>query len=338
MVHLVLLLSWLFSSKYINRKLPFYIFSYFALFAFMALRYNYGNDFRGYLEIHRSLNMGLPAWGQSDFLFYHLNLMIPNFYVFIAITSLFYIISVWFLISNNLHPDAYWFAFLILLVNPYLFLIQLSSLRQTLAICFYIFAVYFAVKRNLVLYVVFVVLASGMHASAIILLPIYFLLTRKNISIMGIILLITLLIILLSTPAFEFIITGAMQLLKLNYFHYYEEGLENSLRATILSSFYFLLVLFNMNKLKEKQIPFAKLALLSYFISILAFKLSMLTRVQMYFEIFTIIAIPMIFRSMKKGAIKTLLFAIMLTIYILRYYSFFANPLWHSFVKYQTIL
>jgi transmembrane protein EpsG len=123
-----------------------------------------------------------------------------------------------------------------------------------------------------------------------------------------------------------------------NYIYYYEKGFQNCLRATLISSFFFFLVAFNMNKLKGKNTIYGKLALISTILSILAYKVSMITRVVMYFDIFMIIAIPTIFIKMNRGLKKKLLFLIMLTIYLLRYYSFFTNPLWESFVKYKTIL
>jgi hypothetical protein len=337
MVHLVFLAALFCTFPDLNRKYPFRFYTFAILFIFLALRYDYGNDYMGYLEIHTALNSGLPAWGQSNILFKNLNLLIPNFYVFIAIVSFFYIYSIYYLINKNIKIRRYWFAVLILLINPYLFLVHLSGLRQTLAICLFIFAVNYATEKNIVGYVIFSLLAVGMHSSAIILLPVYFL-NEKTIDRKRLLIIIGIILTMLVTPAFDIFANKLLEYMPVHYRRYYEQGLQNSLRATVLSSFFFFLILFNMKLLKGKQIIYAKLSLIATMISILAVKVSMLTRIGMYFEVFTIITIPLIFENMDRGLKKKLLFAIMITIYLLRYYSFFTNPMWESFLQYKTIL
>lgn len=337
MVHIVFLSAFFCTIPELNRKYPFRFFTFILLFLFMALRYDYGNDYMAYLNIHTSMNAGLPAWGSNDFLFYTLNMAIPNFYVFIAFISLIYLIVIWYLIKNNLEVNQYWFAVLLLLINPYLFLVHLSALRQTLAICFFVFAINFAVKRKLILYVLFVLLATGMHSSAIILLPLYFLLTEKPFNKKYLFMTMGGLGVLLFTPLFDMI---AIKLLEYfpRYRHYYTEGLQNSLRSTIISSFYLFLIAFNLGKLKGKEIIYGKLSLIATFLSVLAIKVSMITRVGMYFDLFLIITIPHIFIRIEKKIYRQILFIVLIGIYLLRYYSFFTTPLWESFRKYQTIL
>lgn len=292
----------------------------------------------GYYGIHTAMNSGLSAWGQNDILFKYLNLLIPNFYVFIAIISLFYIITIHYLIKNNLKVKQYWFAVLLLLINPYLFLIHLSSLRQTLAICFFIFAVNFAVKRKLVMYIIFTLIAVGMHSSAIILLPLYFILTESKFKKKWIFITYTSLVILIATPLFDIIAYKILQRFPGNYMYYFEQGMQNSIRSTMISSLFFFFIIFNMNKLEGKEIIYGKLSLIATIISLLGIKVSIITRIGMYFDIFLIITIPQIFAKIDKKLYKKVLFIIMISIYILRYYSFFINPLWKSYVNYKTIL
>jgi hypothetical protein len=304
----------------------------------MALRYDYGNDYMGYYEIHTLLNAGLPAWGANDFLFHKLNIAIPNFFVFIGLTSLFYIMSIWYLIKNNLKINQYWFAILILLINPYLFLIHLSALRQTLALCFFIFAVNFAIKRKLIPYIICILLATGMHASAILLAPLYFLLTEKPFNKKYLFITFLVLGLFLFTPLFDITANKVLDYLPNHYRYYYNQGLKNSLRATIISSFYLFLVAFNLGKLKGKEIIYGKLSLISTILSVLAIKVSMISRVGFYFDLFLIITIPHIFSRIEKKIYRQILFIVLIGIYLLRYYSFFTTPLWESFREYKTIL
>ena len=338
MVHIIFFIALFCMIPELNKKYPFRFFTFMILFLFMAFRYDYGNDYMNYLYNHALMNEGVYAWGASDFLFYLLNISVPNFFVLIIVISLFYIISVWFLIRNNLEIKQYWFALLILLINPYIFLVQLSSLRQTLAICFFIFAVNFAIKRKLIPYVVFILLATGMHSSAIILLPLYFILTDKHFKKKYVFATMAILLTLIFTPMFDIIANEVLEYMPNHYRYYYNQSLQNSLRATLISSVYFFLIAFNIGKLKGKEIIYGKLSLISTIISVLAVKVSMITRIGMFFDIFTIVTIPQIFNRIDKKIYKQLLFIMLIAIYILRYYSFFTNPLWDSFWNYKTIL
>lgn len=305
-----------------NKKTPFVILSFGVLYLFLALRYGYGNDYFSYYNIHSALNEGRSAWGENDFLFRHLNLLIPNFYFMVATISFFYIITIFFLVKSNLTIKRYWFAILLLLINPYLFLNHLSSLRQTIAICFFIYAVHFATKKKLMSYIILVVIASGFHKSSLILLPLYFLFSESRINKKGFIGIGGILIFLFVTPFFETIINRVLYYFP-TYNYYVEQGINNSLRSTLITSFFFFLIIFNINKLKGKEIIYGKLSLFSTIISLLSFKISMLSRVQMYFEVFLIIAIPLIFSKFEKKLSRLILFTLLISIYLLRYYSFF---------------
>lgn len=338
MVHIIFLIALFFVVPEINRKYPFRIFTFAILFLFLALRYDYGNDYMSYYNIHTAINSGLPSWGQNDILFKQLNLLVSNYFVFIGVTSLFYISVIYYLIKHNLKVKQYWISVWILLINPYLLLSHSSGMRQTLAMAFFIIAVNFAVKRNPLFYVFFTMLAVGMHASAIILLPIYFVLTEKEITKKMMFVIFGSLIILVFTPFFDITAYKILEYLPSHYVGILEQGIQNSYRATLISSFYFFLVIFNINKLKGKEIIYGKLYLIGTAIVLLAIKVSMINRIAIYFNVFSIIAIPLIFDKIESKIYKKILIVITFTIYILRYLSFFMNPLWESFREYKTIL
>jgi hypothetical protein len=336
--HLTFLFSWIFSLPSFNkRRLPIYLFSFGILFLFLALRYGYGNDYMSYYNIHTALNEGQAAWGEGDFLFKHLNLLIPNYFLLVAIQSLFYLFSVHFLIKKNLFVKYYWLAILLLLVNPSLFLLHLSAIRQTFAICFFIFAVHYATKKKLSMYLIFILIASGFHNSAVMLFPLYFFLNDKKLNKVWLMVFCGFLISLITTPVFDIIIHKLLFYFP-GYGLYVEQGFTNSIRSTILSSILFVMVLFNINKLEGKEIIYGKLALISTVIAILNIKISMLSRVGMYFDIFLIVAIPLILLRLKTNASKQILCLTVLTIYGLRYLSFFdwnqVNYIYRTILQY----
>lgn len=76
----------------------------------------------------------------------------------------------------------------------------------------------------------------------------------------------------------------------------------------------------------------------------LAFRVSMLTRLEMYFDIFSIVAFPRMLARPRRdetlpGFLNNVVFpAAILLILLLRYDSFFHNPMWERFCTYRTIL
>lgn len=338
MAHVIFLISWIFSIPTLNRKFSFIFFSFTILFLFLALRYDYGNDYLDYLYIHQSFNEGMSAWGEKDVLFKQLNLLVSDFKLMIAIISFFYIMVIYYLVKKEVPYNYYWLSVIILLINPYLFLIHLSSVRQTIALCFFIIAVYFAINKKVLMYFIFILIASGFHKSALLLLPIYFFLNLKSMKMKYLIILIFSLASLLFTPLFDFVLNSVILLFP-RYDYYLTFELGNSLRSTILSFFFFIMIVTNINKLKGKEIVFGKLALIATTLSILSYKVSMITRLNIYFEIFMVIAIPLIIYRTKRLEIRLVWLTGAISIYLLRYYSFFQDPLWkYAYGTYKTII
>jgi len=338
LTHFVFLLAILFAAPFLNRKKPYYVFSFIILFIFLTLRYNYGNDYMGYQTIYTNINLGLPAYGEEDVLFKYVNLIFPSFYLLIAAISFLYIYTLHNLITNNSKIQNYWISILIMLINPYLFLIHLSSIRQTIAICFVVMAINYAIKRNIFIYFLLIIIASGFHQSAIILLPLYFVLNESKINSKWIILIFVSIMGLLCTPIMDTILNIVLKYFP-KYSYYVQVGLQSSLRTTILSSIIFIIVIYNINKLEGKEIIYGKLSLIATSISLLSSKFAILSRFGMYFDIFLIITIVHILEKIRSKSHKQIIFVIIIFIYLLRYISFFSNPSWNTFYgNYETII
>ena len=346
MVHLALLFSSTIASISQNKKLCLK-FAFFILIIFAVLRYGFGNDYFNYYRSFMDIMSGHSQFVNEP-MFTFLTKVFPNYFLLIAVTSLITIIPIYFLIKNYVIDNYKGLAVFIYCINPYLFLLSLSAIRQMLALSFFIVGIHFSEKRRIVPYLICIILATTCHISAIVLLPIYLIANDKKINriqVMAIIL--VLLILLFGNNAFEILLHYGLDFFNnINYNIYSTQG-GNTLRATLLSSIWFIYITININKLKGSTLMFAKLSLVGYIFAILAYKISMLTRFTMYFECFSIISIPMILyqnRGFKSKNIflylanKYALPMLIFTIYILRYYSFFTNPLWESFFEYHTIL
>ena len=329
--------------------------SFLILLIFAAIRYAYGNDYMVYYRVHTYIQNGNPSPFGKEIFFTLLNQLCPSFFLMVALTSIAYIYIVYRFMTDNLPSEYIWVGLFILLVNPYIFLMNLSTLRQSLAMLLFILAVGAAYKRNLWLYVLLIAVSAMFHKSSWILLPCYFIADPKPVKKLHVIIVM----IAVFAMVFIFDIAKIAQYVvswfnDANYRHFATQDMQNTVRATLLTSVYFFYVLLNLPKLEGKALTYSKIYLLSPILGIFAYRMSMFTRFQMYFDIFSVVALPQIFIAVQKQGLITVnrrnvlltfwdcinkyaLPILLVLIYCLRYYSFFTNPEWRSFFKYYTI-
>ena len=355
MVHFLLALAVFlailgYKNKYVQRL------AYVVLFAFAALRYMYGNDYRNYFLWFRHIHGGGESQFRTEILYNAMNRILPSFPVLIALTSLLLVWVVYRLISRHLPTRYAWIGVFIFVVNPVLFLMNLSAIRQSIAACFFILAVDFAYRKKYLWYLVLVIVGVLFHKSAILLLPLCLIINAKPVKswVCWLILGVTLTMLVFSQPLLDLVVWVAERFGDKNYIYWAQQDMKNSLRATLLTAVFFLYTLYNLPKLSGKTLAFAKLYLISPWLGVLAKEVAMLTRLQIYFEIFSVVVLPAIFMQVRaRGPVtvnrrnvlitygdcinKYVMPALIVTIYLLRYYSFFTNELWEPFFTYHTI-
>ena len=346
MVHVTLALSSVLAFVRLHKKslLPL---SFLLIILFAVCRYQYGNDYVPYYESFIQIHNGEGSPFPKEVLFTLLNKICPSFYILIAVTSSFFLLVIYKLIRSNIDDKFVGLAVFILLFNPYIYLVYLSAIRQSIAMALFIIAIYYSRQKKIVPYVLLVLTATLFHTSAIILLPLYFVANESKLNrTQFVILLVVVALFLFDSTLLKSTVAKALELFdNRNYDLYFRGESGNSLRATALSAVYFLYTLINLRKLSGATLMYAKLYLIGTILALFAYHFSMLTRVQMYFDLFSVVALPGIIKCNKEGAygnlsrgINVYMFPILLgVIYVLRYYSFFMNPLWSSFVTYQTI-
>ena len=339
-----------FKNKYIQRT------AFVILFLFAALRFMYGNDYYNYYMWFKYIQAGNPSPFKTELLYNLLNRWLPSFPVLVALSSAFLILIVYRLITKNLPTCYSWLGICIFVISPALFLMNLSALRQSIATCFFVIAANLAYKKKYLWYLVLVVVAALFHKSAILLLPMCLIVNARPVKpwVCWFILLGTLALLASSELLLNIVVWVATQFGDKNYIYMAEQDMQNSIRATLLTSVFFIYVLFNLPKLKGKRLALAKLYLFSPILGVLAREISMLTRIQMYFDIFALVALPSIFMEIQsRGPVKVNRRNILITfwdcinkyampvmivaIYLLRYYSFFINDMWKAFFTYRTI-
>ena len=147
MVHITLLASTVLAFIKHHKKSLISV-SFLLIFIFSALRYGFGNDYFSYMNIFNTIKItGWHSYLSTNALFILLNKFAPNFQMVIAITSAMFLIPVYFLIVKNVEAKYHVISLGIFLFHPYLFIVNLSAIRQSIAAALFICAVYMAMKK-----------------------------------------------------------------------------------------------------------------------------------------------------------------------------------------------
>ena len=297
MIHGLLLCSVLLALLIRNRGKQIQMLPFVLLFFIAALRYMYGNDYSSYYSWHRYIQAG----GKSPYdevLFTLLNQITPHFYILIALTSFIFVLAVYRLMMDNLPQEWLAAGVFIFVINPYLYLMNLSALRQCLAMVMFMAAVPLAMNKKPVRYVLCILVGAMMHKSAVLLLPVYFFANTKQVKKRFVLLAVAgLFLAMFVFDIRELVVQLAGQFDDANYIAHVQSETGNSVRATVLSGLYLVYVLGNLPKLEGKALVYSKLYLLGTILAVLAFRISMLTRIQMYFDIFSVVSLPLIMKA-----------------------------------------
>lgn len=334
--------------------------SFLVLFLFSALRYDFGNDYMSYYNNFVAIKHGNWSAYGSQYVFTLINYLSPSFPFLVAVTSFLFLWAVYRLLKDHLPPEHIWLGLFVFLFSPYIFLMNLSAMRQCLAMLLFMLAIPRAASmstKGFVRYAALILLASFIHKSAILLLPVYFFANNKSIKRlhMGLIFAATALL-LLSENLFPTLVSSVLSIFDdKNYVDYFAFGAKNSLRSILLSLIPVAYLLLNASRVPERNLVYTKLSVASYLLSILAFQNNVLIRMRMYFEIFSVVAVPMTYFAVKEllpeekeplGAGRRFFLiinryalpALVFLIYLLKYYNFFQEPVWEPFLTYKTIL
>lgn len=353
MVHFILGLA--FALTIIGHKNKYVQFiGFVVLFGFASLRYMYGTDYFNYYMWYTYIRAGRKS-PFDEVLYTLLNQYLPSFFILVAIEGAVLVFVTYWLIRKNIPTEYVWLSMFIFVFNPYLFLMNLSAMRQCFAMACFMIAAVCAYRKKFLWYCVLMAVGALFHKSSLLLLPAYFIINDRPVKAR------TCWIIFVGVVAM--LVLGILQDVVIwvvgffddpNYKFMAEQDSHNSIRATLLTSLYFVYTLFNLPKLKGKALAFAKLYMFSPLLGVLAREVAMLTRVQMYFDIFSVIALPLIFLNVQsRGPVilnrrnalitfwdclnKYALPAAIMIVYVLRYYSFSVNPAWVDFHKYYSL-
>jgi transmembrane protein EpsG len=150
--------------------------AFMVIFVYLALRYDYGNDYMAYLdgfnEITSNVQIFLtgmrfePGWNLLHLLFKPF-----GFFAMVAFTSLLTCVVFYRFIRDYVPAQYQWLAVLLYTFDPYLLLVPASAMRQNMGIILFLVAIEFLYKKRIFIYLLFAVAAATFHKSGVVLLP-----------------------------------------------------------------------------------------------------------------------------------------------------------------------
>ena len=164
-----------------DKRLPVMVFTVLVIISFQIVagfRYDVGTDYVNYMLIYTEIfNKGIGgATGEKIEIGFAILCKILAFFtykpfVMFFITSLF--INVLIILELRRHSSCFWMACLMFILTSE-FLTTLNIVRQAIAMAILFSANRFLIDRKFISYCVCAVLASLFHLSALILIPVYF--------------------------------------------------------------------------------------------------------------------------------------------------------------------
>lgn len=338
--------AWL--AKYKNGQFGLWI-SFGLIFVFLALRYDFGNDYEaylnGFLEINSYSSFSIfdrianydTGWVLLCLLFEHI-----GFFGMTAALAAFNCLVYCIFIRRNVPIKYQWLAVFLYFFSPGLMLTQSSAMRQTVAINIFLLSLPFLFKKRVLTYLLCVGVASLFHISALILAPIYLvgIFNRKISPAIG----IGLLSIFVLIFVYGNILYGRLdQLISstlIRYQAYVRSGgveISSGLGVIFLSIILLLTIYYDRSQQGERTLLF-KLNILHLMFVPLGLVVLMLGRIGMYFAPASIAVLPIITMSSKNRLVRISLTLGMILFAAYGYFNFVQSPVWSdAFKNYQTI-
>ena len=341
--------------------------AWLIIFAFLAVRYDFGNDYLSYKDIFDDIN------AFNDFLIdkdEHVEagwqvlcrIFRPfGFQVMIIFLTAFECFIFYRFIKRYVPERYYWFSIFIFVFNPSLMLVGASMLRNELTIALFVWSIDFLRDRRLIPYLAITLLSMQFHSSAIILFIFYAFAYIKNVEskrIVYVVIFIVYIALLSATSQLEYIIEDVALLAD------EEDALEfysmdapavyvGSGIGTIISYSIFIYVVFTIFRYPPNTRLLFYILLIGTFVHPFAMILPAIGRYAYYFSIFQIVCYPIIWGGSKEQSVlgnrlssifesRSIIDLIMLSLIVLmtlyEYSQFFVNPVWiDKFSEYHTI-
>lgn len=323
-----------------------------------ALHYDFGNDYIPYLKTYNEIvRSGFnlthilsgevwkePGWSFICFAFYPLG----GFFSLVIFLSVFQNVIYYKFIRRSVDSKWWVFAMFVYLFCTSYYVLNMSMFRQGLAISLFVWAFTFIKNKKLLQAAILVLCASSVHNSAKILIPFLFWgfipMNGKFSKIISVVLGLMFFVLFFNPQTVNTIFMGFSDFEDVQKFT--DTYNDNSNNATfgigfICNTLPFVLFLYYLLKNKDAEVwkrQLVSLACIGTFIIPFGQIIPMITRVCMYFSVFTMAAIPIVYKwlpniNLQKAA--TIIY-LMMTTY--DYYLFMTDSAFSKYyATYHTI-
>ena len=328
------------------------LYSVISVFVFLAIRYDFGNDYLHYLERFHEINqynsfsLDMFLIKGNEFGWVYLNHIFKPFgffgmQIFLAGFSCYILYR---FIEKYVHQKHYWFAMFIYIFQPYNMLVLSSAMRQAVVVSLFLLATDYLIQKKPFLYISIILFGSLFHTTALFLLPLVFLSYVKIKPKMIYIFLISVIPFFLIYFANN-ISSQASQLV----FLYFKSEYSNHLNIDIstskvgigyaLNTIIYIIYFYNLKNTKVTwQVLVFNLIVLSFLFIPLSLSIPLISRVNFYFTPFLMVGYPLALENMKKQSHKFMFIALIIFSTIYQYFYFFNSPTWtEKFYEYKTI-
>ena len=167
----LLISTWLYNKVSASSRKVVLGFAIVIYSIVLGLRYNVGEDYMSYMNIYNMQDFDNVEWGYAilNRLLYNLGLPFSSIFILVAFLQIFFFVKGVEKINKKYLPLSLFFYFTTL----YLFF-SINGLRQAIAFSIFVFAIGYIGKKQLFKYLITIFLASTLHKSSLVLLPLYF--------------------------------------------------------------------------------------------------------------------------------------------------------------------
>lgn len=325
----------------------YFLLGILFLIMFYGIRTNYGNDFPAYLEMFNDFSNCKfeyllsykeeiePGWKYLNII------LIPfGFQSLIIIHTVILLGTIYWLITKYCSPKYYWIIFAFYILNANMFMTSLSMMRQALAMSVCAWAIPYILSKKYIPSILFILLASTFHTSALIclsLLILPLLLNLKKWILIGGFLALYVIFTMSSSMVDDTLIL-ILDNDEMRAYARYDRN-EVSSGSGLGVMLYIVTCVWMLYKNSSRNLLFFTLIYaVTVSITPFALRIMLISRLQMYFNLMSFPAWQQ-FLNYRKDPIGFSLFAVNFLLILKEYSSFFSNPVWiKAFSVYHTIL
>lgn len=322
-----------------------------------ALHYDYGNDYMHYLSMYRDVETTPfdtqsilagdlfkdPGWVLLEYFFKP----IGGFFSMVFCLSIYQNFVVYRIIKKYVERKWWVFSVFIYLFTPTLYLLSFSMLRQSFVVYTFLAVLPLIINKKWYIVLPILYLCSLVHGSAIVLLPFAFFgfIPIQNSKVISIFVALLLLLLWFSK---DFLNSIFMSLVSTSNFEESADYYANSIEITatyglgfflglipLFLSLYYLFKNEGGDKYKRLIVLFA---ITGFIITPFAQIIPIVNRLSFYFSIYQIVALPLVYNTIKNHTAKYLYLGLFVLVTIVGYYYFFTGDTYSiPYSSYHTI-